>query len=88
MRVEKTGRGFEIIRFKDAYDSECTLQASSAIDDRESAFYFPGTSFVWLGIGDNRMHLNRKQVRELAERLDNWLRTGSFKRRSHVSNSV
>lgn len=29
-------------------------------------------------LADTRVHLNRKQVAELVERLQNWLNTGSF----------
>lgn len=48
----KTGRGFSVIDFRDAYDKGCSLQQSSAIGDTEEAMEHPGSSFVWLGIND------------------------------------
>lgn len=48
----KTGRGFSVIAFRDAYDKECSLQQSSAIGDSEEAMENPGSSFVWLGVDD------------------------------------
>lgn len=42
--VQRTERGFEIIRFKDHYDHPCVLQMSSLADYRQ-----PGISAVWLG---------------------------------------
>lgn len=69
----KTHRGFEVINFPDYNDEECSLQASSlAIYDK------PGTSGVWLGTEDNRMHLDRKRVAALIAHLQAWLETGSF----------
>jgi hypothetical protein len=44
-KVEKTNRGFEIVKFRDRYDVPCSLQMSSLADYEE-----PGTSAVWLGI--------------------------------------
>ena len=29
MKIEKTSRGFEIIKFKDGYNNDCSLQESS-----------------------------------------------------------
>lgn len=75
--IKKTSRGFELIKFDDANSHPCTLQQSSAMDDRGAAN--PGSSYIWLGKGDERMHLHRDQVRELIARLDMWLATGSFK---------
>jgi hypothetical protein len=43
--VERTSRGFEIVKFKDYYGSECSLQASSLAIHQK-----PGTSAIWLGV--------------------------------------
>jgi hypothetical protein len=84
--VTKNERGFQVGRWTDKSGSPCELQQSSAIDGNASEEEFaervarPGTSFVWLGkegIG-NRMHLDRSQVTELVNRLNAWLKTGSF----------
>jgi len=71
--VEHTLRGFEIIEFTDRYDSECSLQQSSLAE-----FEPPGSSAVWLGVDDDRMHLDVEQVKTLIARLQAWLDTGSF----------
>jgi hypothetical protein len=73
MQVELTPRGFEIIRFKDHYDFDCSLQQSSLAE-----FEQPGSSAVWFGVGDNRMHLGVELLRQLIPHLQQWLETGSF----------
>lgn len=74
MKVERTERGFQIIRFKDEYGNDCSLQQSSlAIYER------PGTSAIWLGVGELRMHLTVKQLKKLMPHLQSWISTGSFK---------
>jgi hypothetical protein len=85
MRVTKTDRGFEVGTFTDRNGQRCELQQSSAIDgNRPGALSHPGTSFVWLGVGPDvagygtRMHLDRAMVVELVNRLDAWLKNGSF----------
>lgn len=45
--VEYTGRGFEIIGFKDYYGAKCSLQQSSA-----AIYEQPGTGALWLGVDD------------------------------------
>lgn len=78
MRITKTDRGFQIVRFKDRGGVECTLQQSSAIDDTDRGMEQPGSSFVWLGGIDARMHLSRERVAELLPILSRWLETGKF----------
>jgi hypothetical protein len=76
---KKTNRGFELVTFTDRNGKPCTLQQSSAIvTEYDDAFDRPGTSAIWLGTGEERMHLNREQVHELAALLNVWLHTGSF----------
>lgn len=43
-KVERTNRGFEIIRFSDRHGTECSLQESSLAE-----YAKPGTSAIWLG---------------------------------------
>jgi hypothetical protein len=78
--VEHTGRGFEIMKFRDCYGLECSLQESSAMGPYEDSYDRPGSSYVWLGVRgeQKRMHLNRGQAYELAERLLNWVNKGTF----------
>lgn len=74
--VERTPRGFPIIRFKDFYGTECSLQMSSLALCAE-----PGQSAVWLGVSglDSRMHLTVEQVIALMACLRTWLDKGVFK---------
>lgn len=51
MKVEKTDRGFEIIKFEDGNGEKCSLQQSSAFRDDEGADK-PGSSLLWLGRDD------------------------------------
>jgi hypothetical protein len=79
MQVERTNRGFELIRFTDHGGHGCSLQQSSAIGDNSE----PGSSFVWLGVeglvgGGGRMHLSEAAVRELVGYLGRWLEAGTF----------
>lgn len=46
-RVKKTARGFELVEFKDRYQSPCSLQASSLAEYQK-----PGISAVWIGVDD------------------------------------
>lgn len=78
MQVERTDRGFEIIRFADLNGKSCSLQASSAILDYPDSIEKPGSSAVWLGVQDERMHLNQEIAKELINHLQSWLNTGSF----------
>lgn len=79
MQYSKTERGFERVDFKDTNSRECSLQQSSSTDHNYWQTALPGTSFLWLGRGDERMHLDRGQVEELRDRLAAWLETGSIR---------
>jgi hypothetical protein len=72
-KVEHTSRGFEIIKFKDYNGEESTLQQSSL-----ALYNRPGSSAVWLGIGEDRMHLDTKIAKKLITVLSRWVDTGSF----------
>lgn len=85
--VEETGRRFQIIQFRDRYDTPCSLQQSSLAD-----YNPPGSSAVWLGVdrqsephdgmfdaaNQTRMHLDLKQVKALIAVLEQWVASGSF----------
>ncbi len=68
MNVTMTTRGFERIDFADRNGDACSLQQSS----------LAGGEHIWLGRGDERMHLHRDQVAQLYDHLGAWLRRGSF----------
>ena len=71
--VKTTQRGFQIIEFLDIYKNDCTLQQSSL-----ALYEQPGAGAVWLGVGENRMHLDQALVKSLIATLQTWLDTGSF----------
>jgi hypothetical protein len=77
---KQTSRGFQIITFNDANEKECELQQSSAFDDTDRGWNAPGSSYVWLGVGDysERMHLHREHVLELINVLQGWLADGKL----------
>lgn len=91
MKHSSTKRGFDVVEFKDHYNSPCSLQKSSLAD----------LDAVWLGVDDanpmimtsdgwdvydipqevqltTRMHLTRDQVRELLPYLQAFVDTGEI----------
>lgn len=68
-----THRGFEAITFRDRSGDVCSLQQSSAAD-----YVKPGTSAVWLGNEESRMHLSRGHVKALISHLQSWLDSDTF----------
>jgi hypothetical protein len=81
MKKYETKRGFIIYKFKDKYDSNCSLQQSS-IADYEA---------VWLGSDEDqkkhsvtgellttRMHLDRKLARQIGLKLITFSETGEI----------
>ena len=88
--VTDTNRHFELILFRDRYETPCSLQQSSIFDDEHANQ--PGATAVWLGVdrqtnrrdgmfdaaNQTRMHLDRKQVQSLVAVLETWLKCGSF----------
>jgi len=87
--VKSGPRGFPIIMFMDhMMDEPCSLQLSSLVGDLPPdgdlnkldsvALAFPGSSFIWLGKGSDRMHMGREQVKDLVARLNEWLETGKI----------
>lgn len=82
MKIEYTNRGFEIIIFLDRNEKECSLQQSSVAD-----FETPGTSAIWLGVTNERMHISFEQVKKLLPHLQAWVESGSFKEIESKDNS-
>ncbi len=87
--VTETARSFQIIKFRDRYETSCTLQQSSIFDDEHADK--PGATAIWLGpdsqnhhdgmfdaANQTRMHLDREQVQCLIAVLEMWLQTGKF----------
>lgn len=68
MLINRTDRGLELVEFRDFYNHECSLQQSSLAT----------TQALWLGKGDQRMHLSVDQVKSLIDHLKAWVDTGSF----------
>ena len=75
---KKTSRGFQIIDFQDSHANACELQQSSATDDTERGLSNPGSSYVWLGLSGQRMHLHREHVHKLICVLQGWLQDGKI----------
>ena len=61
LKWKKTERGFDIAEFKDTYQQDCSVQVSSCVEPR-----------LWVGCGDDRMHLSPIQCLALAEALREW----------------
>jgi hypothetical protein len=75
-KLEYTSRGFEFIEFLDLYEYPCSLQQSSlchVLNDK------PGSTAIWLGVLENRMHLDKTLVKALIKNLKHWINIGSFK---------
>ena len=71
--VLRTGRGFQYIEFQDRNGNTCDIQQSSVAD-----YEPPGSSALWLGIGENRMHISLDQMRLLIPVLQRWVDTGKL----------
>ncbi len=69
-----TPRGFELIEFNDHYGQPSSIQASSL-----ALYSTPGTSALWIGAGENRMHLTVENVRAVRDYLTRWLDTESLR---------
>jgi hypothetical protein len=78
MQLTTTGRGFEKVEHQRYATGEPTslVQQSSCIGDYEDSWERPGSSYLWIG---KEIHLNRDEVREFVQYLNNWLDTGSLK---------
>ena len=74
MEVQMTDRGFEYILFPLRTDRGKMerLVGQSSITDGE---HVPGGTCLWFG---EEHHLERDEVKELKDRLEAWLDTGSL----------
>lgn len=73
MKIKHTARGFQIIEFKDHNEEECSLQQSSLALVTQA-----GAGAIWLGINENRMHIDYKQLKKLLPHLIKWSEEGVF----------
>lgn len=64
--------------FDPARETKRLVGESSAIDDYPDALERPGSSFLWVGGGDDH-HLDREHVAALRDALTRWLETGSLR---------
>lgn len=89
MNVEKTKRGFQVIRFTDRYNVPCSLQISSIATEPcvwfgcDDANLQELTDDGWKPVeGDffatTRMHLSKDMVEELITYLTTFTQTGSL----------
>lgn len=91
MKIEHTDREFDIVKFKDVYDKECSLQKSSAATF--DAIWFGVTKPVikvfqkgaWQdfvlpdeALIQTRMHLTQEQVKELLPYLIKFAESGNL----------
>jgi len=90
MRLERTQRGFGIIRFKDEYNVNCSLQKSSiatkqciwlGCDEANPRVCIRGKGWQKIDLPqdtacDTRMHLTRKQVFNLLPILIKFVLVG------------
>lgn len=95
MKIEKTSRGFAITRFTDFNHVSCSLQESSlatddaiwlGCDDANPRHLVPGTGWTTIEMPPNtvmntRMHLTRKMVKKLLPVLEEFVRSGSLKKK-------
>lgn len=93
MKVEATGRGFDLINFKDRYGVGCSLQKSSLFtedciwfgcDEADPKMMVSGKGWQPVKmpaeyIANTRMHLTQEQVRELLPFLEKFAETGELK---------
>jgi len=79
MEISKTDQGLEIITFTDRNNRECVLQQSNLADRTQY-----GASAIWFGRYNNEMHIDLEQLIELTEHLQNWIKKGSFEKKSKM----
>jgi hypothetical protein len=60
----KSGRGFPMVEFADAYGAKCSLQASSL-----AKYVQPGTSAIWLGVDDAKPQIMKSVAQKLGMEL-------------------
>lgn len=92
MKRKTTDRGFAIYEFKDSFGEDCSLQKSSAamedkiwlgVTDLRVQHFAPNVGWKDVelppnSIGNNRMHLTRRQVKALIPILQKFVETGEI----------
>lgn len=64
-RVNRTGRGFQLIKFKDTNGVPCSLQASSL-----AHYTQPGISAIWLGTDDAQPRVIHHEAAKVGVKTD------------------
>ena len=77
--LERTHRGFEIVKLTDAYGIECSIQQSSECADTEDAYDRPRSSYLWVGVDDPEPKVMRSQAASVGlcvpagEEVSGWM---------------
>lgn len=77
--LDKTPRGFEIVKLTDAYGVECSVQQSSACADTDDAYNRPGSSYLWVGVDNPEPKVMRSQASSVGlcvpagEEISGWM---------------
>lgn len=86
IKVQKTTRGFALVKFTDLYEQKCSLQKSS----------IASVHAIWFGVDNtgpqlhdekgvynadvfSRMHLSQQAVKDLLPILQHFAKTGDLK---------
>ena len=62
--IKKTNRGFQYIEFEDRNMEKCSIQESSIATE----------PCLWLGVDDNRMHLNLDKAKFIIKSLKYFIK--------------
>lgn len=63
---DTTGRGFGLVKFRDEYGEQCSLQISSrAVCENEDGTVDDPLGWIWLGIDDAKPQIMKTKAREL-----------------------
>jgi len=76
--LSRNGRGFQRVELDGPIGIDLHLQQSSVVGDYHDAINRPGTSAVWIGVGCQRLHLNREQAMFVLRHLRSWVAFGHF----------
>jgi len=65
-----TGRGFELVEFRDAYSEKCSIQESSACPcENEDGTVDDPLGWIWLGIDDAKPQILKTVARKMGMEL-------------------
>ena len=74
MKKSKTAHGFTVVEFYDSDTTLCSIQESAECGEINK----PGASYLHIGVAGLRMHVDRKQAKEIARLINQWVRTGEL----------